>query len=468
MQQLQLRVLLLVHCCCAVATSGDTSSLSRRPDSAAPAVPAVPRPPNAANRTVFAIRPINLIGLENKDSADPAGDIFFWVKDRILHPMRCRRTPSWYQCNTSGILETSNQVYAQFTVEYDTQAVGRYSNCNPDPRDPSGATWHCSCHHSHGSENVTCGGIGLEEIATAVPSSGQFPGDTFSPLLAKTLAPGIWLSTQSNGECGNPATKGVCNWRVAERGKMVHADCLNANLAKAVAAASGGAVAKCEAPPLPKCDWLNASATNMSDCCVEAFFTGITAMGRDKLLAPFLAAFASTDPSRGGCASVPHPSAVPTASSYTHSKTDDDGGALVQCPGILPHKTKPSYPPVVANTSLCPKGMPCCHAQFSPNGYGCSVPVSEAARKSAACGSLGGDLAPNEKMHCCKMGPALPPSTTLKNVLVIGDSVSIGYVDGVARILAGSKTAAVQHGPWDISDGGTKTPTVSCRNVHIT
>ena len=47
-----------------------------------------PRPPNAANRTVYAIRPKHLIGIENRDSADAAGDIFFWIKDRILHPMR--------------------------------------------------------------------------------------------------------------------------------------------------------------------------------------------------------------------------------------------------------------------------------------------------------------------------------------------------------------------------------------------
>ena len=42
----------------------------------------------------------------------------------------------------------------------------------------------------------------------------------------------------------------------------------------------------------------------------------------------------------------------------------------------------------------------------------------------------------------------------MPNVLVIGDSVSIGYVGGVTKILSASGTAAVQHGPWDVSDGG--------------
>jgi hypothetical protein len=58
---------------------------------------------------------------------------------------------------------------------------------------------------------------------------------------------------------------------------------------------------------------------------------------------------------------------------------------------------------------------------------------------------------------CCKPGPEKPPSTTLKNVLVIGDSVSIGYTDsskGLPKLLA--SVAQVQHGPWDHSDGGAK------------
>lgn len=40
----------------------------------------------------------------------------------------------------------------------------------------------------------------------------------------------------------------------------------------------------------------------------------------------------------------------------------------------------------------------------------------------------------------------------MPNVLVIGDSVSIGYVGGVATAL--KPKALVQHGPWDTSDGG--------------
>ena len=51
----------------------------------------------------------------------------------------------------------------------------------------------------------------------------------------------------------------------------------------------------------------------------------------------------------------------------------------------------------------------------------------------------------------CKPGPSAPASTTLKNVLIVGDSVSIGYTPYVAQELA--DVALVQHAPWDVSDG---------------
>lgn len=45
-------------------------------------------------------------------------------------------------------------------------------------------------------------------------------------------------------------------------------------------------------------------------------------------------------------------------------------------------------------------------------------------------------------------------STTKKNVLIIGDSLTIGYTPPVADELA--DIALVQHAPWDTSDGGAE------------
>lgn len=53
----------------------------------------------------------------------------------------------------------------------------------------------------------------------------------------------------------------------------------------------------------------------------------------------------------------------------------------------------------------------------------------------------------------CKPGAALPPSVSLKNVLIIGDSISIGYTPFVQAALA--DVALVQHAPFS-SDGGAE------------
>ena len=74
--------------------------------------------------------------------------------------------------------------------------------------------------------------------------------------------------------------------------------------------------------------------------------------------------------------------------------------------------------------------------------------IGDLSNISAGCG----DGLPAGETLCCKMGPGKAPSSSLPNVLVIGDSVSIGYVGGVEEIL--KPIAQVQHGPWDVSDGG--------------
>ena len=108
-------------------------------------------------------------------------------------------------------------------------------------------------------------------------------------------------------------------------------------------------------------------------------------------------------------------------------------------------------------SSVCPRPEDCCAlpVNYSPSKFGCLVDVGDLATRSANCG----DGLGNSSQFCCKMGPALPPSKTLKNVLIIGDSVSIGYTSyaspNVPELL--SDVALAQHGPWDVSDGGAGT-----------
>jgi hypothetical protein len=131
------------------------------------------------------------------------------------------------------------------------------------------------------------------------------------------------------------------------------------------------------------------------------------------------------------------------------------------------------------NATSCPSAnSTCAPSPFSQSGVGC-CPMPDAV----SCSNFGNPYVccPQGTVRCvavngsswsevsqcvdaanttlgfatsvCKPGPPLPMSTTLKNVLVIGDSVSIGYTPYVAANI--SDIALVQHAPWG-GDGGAE------------
>ena len=93
-------------------------------------------------------------------------------------------------------------------------------------------------------------------------------------------------------------------------------------------------------------------------------------------------------------------------------------------------------------TTYCPEAGECCAAQYSPTKYGCKL-----GRQSDAA-----SWPPSPTAACCMPGPQLPPSKTLPNCLIVGDSVSIGYSPTAVEDL--KDICQLQHGPWDVSDGG--------------
>ena len=68
------------------------------------------RPENAINVTVVALRPYNISTLNDKDSADAAGDVFFYVGDTLPQKYACKRTTHAMGCGDNSIL-VHDQVY---------------------------------------------------------------------------------------------------------------------------------------------------------------------------------------------------------------------------------------------------------------------------------------------------------------------------------------------------------------------
>eukprot|EP01047_Picozoa_sp_COSAG01_P002365 COSAG01_NODE_63_length_29632_cov_270.650662_14_plen_463_part_00 len=132
------------------------------------------------------------------------------------------------------------------------------------------------------------------------------------------------------------------------------------------------------------------------------------------------------------------------------------------------------------NQTRCPKSATCCASKFSGSGQGCCPwPGAVCCKNQLTCCPAGSECDDTIPPHwpswgavttckpaattgagaavqgkcVCKPGAPQPMSTTKKNVLVIGDSVSIGYTPAVASLLA--DVALVQHAPWG-GDGGAE------------
>jgi hypothetical protein len=109
------------------------------------------------------------------------------------------------------------------------------------------------------------------------------------------------------------------------------------------------------------------------------------------------------------------------------------------------------------NATCCPNQQTCC-----PSGTSC---VDNGTYETTCKGAIANQTV---GLSVCKSGAALPFSKTLPNVLIVGDSVSIGYTPHVTRLMA--SRAMVQHSPYDASDGGAEETAygVQCLKVLLT
>ena len=100
----------------------------------------------------------------------------------------------------------------------------------------------------------------------------------------------------------------------------------------------------------------------------------------------------------------------------------------------------------------CPyEGAVCCSNQQTccPAGNTCV----EAGPYGTTCVPTNGGVN-TTGLSVCKSGPNVPLSTTQPNILIIGDSVSIGYTPHVAERM--KDKALVLHSPLDVRDGGAE------------
>ena len=100
------------------------------------------------------------------------------------------------------------------------------------------------------------------------------------------------------------------------------------------------------------------------------------------------------------------------------------------------------------NATACAGSLECCPAGTACVATGNSPPYG-AGTYMCLDAARGANVSVSKAP--CKPGPSAPMNATLKNVLIIGDSVSIGYLGWVAYLL--QDIALVQHAPWEYLPG---------------
>lgn len=141
----------------------------------------------------------------------------------------------------------------------------------------------CNCtrvHKTIGRENLT---VAFGSYASMHPAGGE------------------WYSHPSLGQCvdGHYVGDGSgCTWRVVERSRVIKASCIYARLYTNVEGHDPACFAACPQP------------NNVtSDCFLSCYSKATREMTHDQLTEPWIKAFASPDPSAGGCPEVDVPPA---------------------------------------------------------------------------------------------------------------------------------------------------------------
>merc|ERR1712096_55096 len=111
-------------------------------------------------------------------------------------------------------------------------------------------------------------------------------------------AGGLWYSHPEAGECKDGHFVGDgsgCTWRVVQRTNIVNASCVYERLDSHVVNADPGCFSACPQP------------NNVtSSCYLKCYSAATLKMSHDDLASPWAKAFASQDPSKGGCPAVHH------------------------------------------------------------------------------------------------------------------------------------------------------------------
>lgn len=254
------------------------------------------------NLTMVGLRPgfMDPKDAGDKDWADAAGDLFFYVGDQVANSVYCKDHPKAMLCSCEITCE--DQVYSKVvfeltqgddslnTVVSKDRSKNGYAPCNPSGT-PESYTYKCV-----GGDKVR---VGQALVADRYNKPRSDEDKDIWKFKASKLIGGYWWSVPEGGNCdaanADPTT---CTWRHLETVKVVNASCANSKVEEVIKSrAPEGCYEACA----------SGSDDDALQCKNECFFAAVfgtdtqPAMSREELLKPFLKAFDNDDPRDGGC-----------------------------------------------------------------------------------------------------------------------------------------------------------------------
>jgi len=243
------------------------------------------------------------VGLANQDTGDIGGDAYFVLRGLLL-PIECADPhASKFDCNNPEENSTHN-VVSQHSVAVDNR-YGEYASCNEDP-----ATGKYSCVCGQWPHVKPCNkpAVGRVDVAQRESRYPIAPGSADWHFWRTNLAiktGGYWYSTLPAGMCpqGGAADASSCTWKLLNTSRVIVAGCLETRVAEAVQKYDTTCFAGCAQPH-------NASSPCVARCYMQTILgpsggerkiNATEGMPLPLLEQAWSGAFASTDPTRGGC-----------------------------------------------------------------------------------------------------------------------------------------------------------------------
>jgi len=172
---------------------------------------------------MYRVTPPKFKDLQNKDSGDGRGDMYFRFGDELYLPQLCKVLPGYDKCDGG-------------------------TECNPVN---NSSMFQCAPTECSGCDRTSTavGMWNLSDVTWGPPTWIPSPFDMWK-YNSNLLLGGLWWSTPTGGECAagkRPGTNdnGGCTWRVVAKTHAVNASCADNRALAAIIAKNGSCFAAC-------------------------------------------------------------------------------------------------------------------------------------------------------------------------------------------------------------------------------